>query len=131
MDPPGPTSPSLGAASLFAAGLPVAPFIVSVALGVSSFPAGAFLFAVRDHLDSGDRAAAGAPIFVAVVAVASTVSLTFMAHDRQRPSTRTNRETENPPASRESPPGRSGYNRFGYSDRRRRERASGRIGERV
>ena len=65
MGPPGPTPPSLGAELLFAAGLPVAPVFVSVALGVSLFSAGAFLFAVRGHLGSGDRAAAGAPIVVA------------------------------------------------------------------
>ena len=69
MGPPGPTPPSLGAELLFAAGLPVAPVFVSVALGVSLYSAGAFLFAVRGHLDSGDKAAAGAPIFVIVAAV--------------------------------------------------------------
>jgi hypothetical protein len=59
---------NLGAVPLFAAGLPVAPVFVSVALGVSLYSAGAFLFAVKGHLNSGDKAAAGAPIFVAVFA---------------------------------------------------------------
>ena len=66
MGPPGPTPPGLGAALLFATGLPVAPASVPVALGVSPFSAGAFLFAVRGHPNSGERAAAGAPIFVSV-----------------------------------------------------------------
>ena len=65
MGPPGSTPPSLGAALLFAAGLPVAPVFVSVALGVLLYSASAFLSAVRDYLNSGDNAA-GAPIFVAV-----------------------------------------------------------------
>ena len=69
MGPPGPTPPSLGAAFLFAAGPPVVPVFVSVALGVLLHSAGAFLSAVRSHLNSGDKAAAGAPILVAVVAV--------------------------------------------------------------
>ncbi len=60
---------NLGAALLFAVGLLVAAIFGSVALGVLFFSAGAVLFAVRGYLDSGDKAAAGALIFVAVVAV--------------------------------------------------------------
>lgn len=60
---------SLGAALLFAVGLLVASAFGSVALGVLLFSAGAVLFAVRGYLNTGDKAAAGALIFVAVVAV--------------------------------------------------------------
>ena len=60
---------SLGATLLFAIGLLVTPIFGSVALGVLLFSAGAVLFAVRGYLNSGDKAAAGALIFVAVVAV--------------------------------------------------------------
>lgn len=60
---------SLGAALLFAIGLLVALVFGSVALGVLLVSAGTLLFAVRGYLHTGDKAAAGALIFVAVVAV--------------------------------------------------------------
>ena len=67
---------NLGAVPLFAAGLPVAPVFVSAALGVLLYSAGAFLFAVRGHLDPGDKAAAGARFWSPC---APTGSLAFMA----------------------------------------------------
>ncbi len=125
--PPGPTPPSLGAALLFAAGLPVAPVLVSVALGVSPFSAGASLFAVRAHLDSGDRAAAGAPIFVALgIHGVHSWPMTGSVRPGGPAGKRRTRLRAG-----SLPPDEAGYNRFGYFDRRRRERASGRIGEHV
>lgn len=54
MGPPDQTPPSLGAALLFAVGPPMAPVFASVALGVLLFSTGAFRFAVKGHLSSGN-----------------------------------------------------------------------------
>ena len=59
---------SVGSGLLLAAGLFVGVVLKSVLLGVLLFALGAILFAVRGYLNTGDKAVAGALIFVAVVA---------------------------------------------------------------
>jgi hypothetical protein len=54
---------------LFATGLFVGVVLRSVLLGVLLFALGAILFAVRGYLNTGDKAVAGALIFVALVAI--------------------------------------------------------------
>ena len=60
---------SLGAGLLFLAGLLVGLFLQQVSVGVLLFALGGVLFAVRGYLNTGDRAVAGALIFVALVAI--------------------------------------------------------------
>ena len=60
---------SLGSGLLFAAGFFVAVVLRSVLLGVLLFALGAILFAVRGYLNTGDKAVAGALIFVSLVAI--------------------------------------------------------------
>ena len=60
---------SLGAALLFVAGLFVGLLFREVMLGVLLFALGAILVAVRGFLNTGDKAVAGALIFVALVAI--------------------------------------------------------------
>ncbi len=60
---------SVGLGLLFAAGLFVGVVLRSVLLGVLLFALGAILFAVRGYLNTGDKAVAGALIFVSVVAI--------------------------------------------------------------
>ncbi|HSK86308.1 MAG TPA: hypothetical protein VK902_23315 [Rubrobacter sp.] len=60
---------SLGSAFLFAGGLVVGWAFGQLALGVVLFALGGVLFALRGYLNTGDKVAAGALIFVAVVAV--------------------------------------------------------------
>jgi len=54
---------------LFATGLFVGVVLRSVLLGVLLFALGAILFAVRGYLNTGDKAVAGALIFVSLVAI--------------------------------------------------------------
>jgi hypothetical protein len=54
---------------LFATGLFVSVVLRNVLLGVLLFALGAILFAVRGYLNTGDKAVAGALIFVALVAI--------------------------------------------------------------
>jgi hypothetical protein len=54
---------------LLATGLFVGMVLRSVLLGVLLFALGAILFAVRGYLNTGDKAVAGALIFVALVAI--------------------------------------------------------------
>jgi hypothetical protein len=68
---------SLGAALLFVAGLLVG-FLLQVSLGMVLFALGAILFAVRGYLNTGDKAVAGALIFVAVVAVGIQAVVHFL-----------------------------------------------------
>ena len=58
-----------GTVVLLAAGFFVGVVLRSVAPGVLLFALGAVLFAVRGYLNTGDRAVAGALIFVALVAI--------------------------------------------------------------
>jgi hypothetical protein len=47
-------------------------------VGVLLFALGAILFAVRGYLNTGDKAVAGALIFVAVVAIGIEATVCFM-----------------------------------------------------
>jgi len=60
---------SLGSGLLFAAGLVVGLVFRGVFLGVLLFAVGATLFAVRGYLNAGEKAVAGALVFVALVAI--------------------------------------------------------------
>jgi hypothetical protein len=60
---------SVGSGLLFATGLFVGVVLRNVLLGVLLFALGAILFAVRGYLNTGDKAVAGALIFVALVAI--------------------------------------------------------------
>jgi hypothetical protein len=60
---------SVGSGLLFVAGLFVGVVLRNVLLGVLLFALGAILFAVRGYLNTGDKAVAGALIFVALVAI--------------------------------------------------------------
>jgi hypothetical protein len=59
---------SVGSGLLLAAGFFVGAVLRSMLLGVMLFALGAILFAVRGYLNTGDKAVAGALIFVSVVA---------------------------------------------------------------
>ena len=54
---------------LFASGFFVGVVLGSMLLGVLLFALGAILFAVRGYLNTGDKAVAGALIFVSLVAI--------------------------------------------------------------
>ena len=60
---------SVGAGLLLAAGFFAGVLLRSVLLGVLLFALGAILFAVRGYLNTGDKAVAGALIFVSLVAI--------------------------------------------------------------
>jgi hypothetical protein len=60
---------SVGSGLLFATGLFVGLVLRSVLLGVLLFALGGILFAIRGYLNTGDKAVAGALIFVALVAI--------------------------------------------------------------
>ena len=60
---------SLGSALLLATGFFVGVVLRSVLLGVLLFALGAILFAVRGYLNTGDKAVAGALIFVSLVGI--------------------------------------------------------------
>jgi hypothetical protein len=69
---------SLGSGLLFATGFLVGMVLRSVLLGVLVFALGAILFAIRGYLNTGDKAVAGALIFVAVVAIAIEAIVYFL-----------------------------------------------------
>lgn len=69
---------SLGAALLFAAGLLMGLLLREVLLGVLLFALGTILFAVRGYLNTGDKAVAGALIFVALVAIGMEATVYFL-----------------------------------------------------
>jgi hypothetical protein len=60
---------SVGSSLLFATGFLVGVVLGSMLLGVLLFALGAILFAIRGYLNTGDKAVAGALIFVSVVAI--------------------------------------------------------------
>ena len=60
---------SVGSGLLFAIGLLVGVVLRNVLLGVLLFALGAILFAIRGYLNTGDKAVAGALIFVSLVAI--------------------------------------------------------------
>ena len=59
----------LASSILLAAGFFVGVVLRSMLLGVLLFALGAILFAVRGYLNTGDKAVAGALIFVSLVAI--------------------------------------------------------------
>jgi len=59
----------VGSGLLLAAGFFVGVVLRSVLVGVLLFASGAILFAVRGYLNTGDKAVAGALIFVSLVAI--------------------------------------------------------------
>ncbi len=69
---------SVGSGLLFATGFFVGVVMRSVLLGVLLFALGAIIFAVRGYLNTGDKAVAGALIFVAVVAIGIEAIVYFL-----------------------------------------------------
>jgi hypothetical protein len=69
---------SVGSGLLFAAGLFVGLVLKGVLLGVLLFALGAILFAIRGYLNTGDKAVAGALIFVALVAIGIEAIVYFL-----------------------------------------------------
>ena len=69
---------SVGSGLLFAAGLFVGVVLRNVLLGVLLFALGAILFAIRGYLNTGDKAVAGALIFVALVAIGIEAIVHFL-----------------------------------------------------
>jgi hypothetical protein len=72
------SSLSVGSGLLFATGLFVGVILRSVMLGVLLFALGAILFAIRGNLNTGDKAVAGALIFVALVAIGIEAIVYFL-----------------------------------------------------
>ncbi len=68
----------VGSGVLFATGLFVGLVLKGVPLGVLLFALGGILFAVRGYLNTGDKAVAGALIFVAVVAIGIEAIVYFL-----------------------------------------------------
>jgi hypothetical protein len=69
---------SVGSGLLFATGLFVGVALRSVMLGVLLFALGGILFAIRGYLNTGDKAVAGALIFVALVAIGIEAIVYFL-----------------------------------------------------
>ena len=69
---------SVGSGLLFATGFFVGVVLRSVLVGVLVFALGAILFAVRGYLNTGDKAVAGALIFVAMVAMGIEALVYFL-----------------------------------------------------
>jgi hypothetical protein len=69
---------SVGSGLLFATGLFVGVVLRSVLLGVLLFALGTILFALRGYLNTGDKAVAGALIFVALVAIGIEAIVYFL-----------------------------------------------------
>jgi hypothetical protein len=69
---------SMGSGLLFATGLFVGVVLRNVLLGVLLFALGAILFAIRGYLNTGDKAVAGALIFVALVAIGIEAVVYFL-----------------------------------------------------
>ena len=69
---------SVGLGLLLAAGFFVGVVLRSMLLGVLLFALGAILFAVRGYLNTGDKAVAGALIFVALVAIGIEAVVYFL-----------------------------------------------------
>jgi hypothetical protein len=63
---------------LFATGLFVGMVLRNVLLGVLLFALGGILFAIRGYLNTGDKAVAGALIFVALVAIGIEAIVYFL-----------------------------------------------------
>jgi hypothetical protein len=69
---------------LFATGFLVGVVLRSVLLGVLLFTLGAILFAIRGYLNTGDKAVAGALIFVSLVAIGIEAIVYFIGPQQQR-----------------------------------------------
>jgi hypothetical protein len=69
---------SVGSGLLFATGLFVGVVLRNVLLGVLLFALGTILFAIRGYLNTGDKAVAGALIFVALVAIGIEAIVYFL-----------------------------------------------------
>ena len=69
---------SVGSGALFATGLFMGVVLRNVLLGVLLFALGAILFAIRGYLNTGDKAVAGALIFVALVAIGIEAIVYFL-----------------------------------------------------
>jgi hypothetical protein len=69
---------SVGSGLLFATGFLVGVVLRSVLLGVLLFALGAILFAIRGYLNTGDKAVAGALIFVSVIAIGIEAIVYFL-----------------------------------------------------
>lgn len=69
---------SLGSGLLFVAGLLMGLLLRNVMLGVLLFALGGILFAFRGYLNTGDKATAGALIFVALVAIGIEAIVYFL-----------------------------------------------------
>jgi hypothetical protein len=69
---------SAGSGLLLATGLFVGMVLRSVLLGVLLFALGAILFAIRGYLNTGDKAVAGALIFVTLVAIGIETVIYFL-----------------------------------------------------
>lgn len=63
---------------LFASGLFVGVVLRSLLFGVLLFALGGILFAIRGYLNTGDKAVAGALIFVALVAIGIEAVVYFL-----------------------------------------------------
>jgi len=72
------SSLSTGTVVLLATGFVVGVVLRSMLLGVLLFALGAILFAVRGYLNTGDKAVAGALIFVALVAIGIEAIVYFL-----------------------------------------------------
>jgi uncharacterized membrane protein YccC len=72
------SSLSVGTVVLLATGFFVGVVLRSMLLGVLLFALGAILFAVRGYLNTGDKAVAGALIFVALVAIGIEAMVYFL-----------------------------------------------------
>ena len=68
----------MGTVVLLATGFFVGVVLRSVLIGVLLFALGAILFAVRGYINTGDKAVAGALIFVALVAIGIEAIVYFM-----------------------------------------------------
>lgn len=68
----------LGSALLLLAGLFVGLLLRELALGVLLFALGTMLFALRGYIETGDKVLAGAPIFVALVAIGIEAIVYFL-----------------------------------------------------
>jgi hypothetical protein len=69
---------SAGSGLLFATGFFVGAVLRSMLLGVLLFAVGVILFAIRGYLNTGDKAVAGALIFVALVAIGIEAIVYFL-----------------------------------------------------
>ena len=69
---------SLGAVLLFLAGLLAGLLLRELLVGVFLFALGGILYAIRGYLNTGDKAVAGALIFVALVAIGIEAVVYFL-----------------------------------------------------